>query len=427
MPIPVIRTRKELINYLSVGCELEQGLCLQYLFTAFSLKDDLSEGGISTQEQLNAVRRWKANLFLIGAQEMLHLAQAANLSASVGGFVQMRRPNFPQAPDYYPTDLPWNLDPFSSEVIQRYACYERPAPGSGPNRMRFDGEPVQPACDCLIQDAIKKPPERALFAHLPASLQAARPARARRAETIGQLYEAIEDAFLILPDVIIGDPDAQIDGRMIDFPQVVKIRSREDAKSAIDLIIRQGEGARGDRPDSHFGVFIDIYNQLAALKRADPSFNPVRPVHPNPLSRVHVDNTYPGWRLIDDPFTHNVNRLCSSIYETMLLMLVRFFATPAPDAAQQRKLSVAFLRVMTTVIKPFGEALTKLPMGPATPGFNAGPSFEKTAAGVSPSGRPKTGSPVCTICEPYSSRSDESEGPATGPPGRSVGIQRKED
>lgn len=372
MASPVIRTRKELIAYLSVACELEQGLCLQYLFTAFSLKDDLSEGGLNSVEQLTAVRRWKANLFLVGAQEMLHLTQAANLMASAGGFVQLRRPNFPQAPDYYPTKLPWNLDPFSPAVIQRYACYERPA--TGPIRMKFDGEPVLPVCNCLVKEA-EAPPEHSPFAHLPESLRGERPARARRAQTIGELYEAIEAAFLVLPDVIIGDPDAQIDGHTVDFPQVNKVNSREDAKQGIDLIVRQGEGGHGDRPDSHFGVFIDIYNQYAALKRADPDFNPVRPVCPNPLSRLHVDNTYPGWRLIVDPYTKNVNRLCSSIYETMLLMLYRFFATPSLSPAQQKKLSAAFLRVMTTVIKPMGEAITKLPMGGSTPG-TAGPSFE---------------------------------------------------
>ena len=36
-----ITTRERLFHYLTVACELEQGLCLQYLFTAFTLKDSL--------------------------------------------------------------------------------------------------------------------------------------------------------------------------------------------------------------------------------------------------------------------------------------------------------------------------------------------------------------------------------------------------
>ena len=39
-------------------------------------------------------------------------------------------------------------------------------------------------------------------------------------------------------------------------------------------------------------------------------------------------------------------------------------------------MSRAFLRIMTGVIKALGETLTQLPMGPATPGMMAGPSFE---------------------------------------------------
>src|ERR1044071_1237944 len=128
----VIPTREELLFQLAVACELEQGLCLQYLFTAFSLKDGFSEGGIHTQEQLTYVRQWKSNILLIAAQEMLHLTQAGNLIAAAGGTVQLRRPNFPQPPGYYPTGLPWQLDPFSPDVIRRYVCYERPEPWHDP-------------------------------------------------------------------------------------------------------------------------------------------------------------------------------------------------------------------------------------------------------------------------------------------------------
>src|SRR5262249_28308273 len=119
-----IETREQLLQTLAVGSELEHGLCLQYLFTAFSLKDDVREG-LSPRE-LTFVRKWKANIFLIAAQEMLHLAQAANLSTAVGGALHLRRPNFPQSHDYYPTRLAWGLFPFSREIIRVYACYERP-------------------------------------------------------------------------------------------------------------------------------------------------------------------------------------------------------------------------------------------------------------------------------------------------------------
>ncbi len=362
-----IRTRSELLDALAVACELEQGLSLQYLFTAFSLKDSLSEGGIHTQEQLRYVRMWKANILLVAAQEMLHLCQAGNLTTAAGGAVQLQRPNFPQAPGYYPTHLPWRLDRFSPDVLRRYVCYEQPSPWPNP--------PF--ACgDTVPADEQRRLAEIDPFHHLPAGLLASHAPRRTAAETIGQLYASIRDGFLAIPDVIIGDPGSQVDGELVDFPQIVMVRSRDDAVRGIDLIITQGEGTTSDRPDSHYGMFLNIYRQHAALAERDPAFDPVRPVASNPLSRLHADNTYPGWRLIDDPFTGAVNDLCSEVYQTMVLLLFRFFATSEESPGQLTTMSATFLRIMTGVLKPLGEALTRLPMGPSTPGRTAGPSFE---------------------------------------------------
>ncbi len=363
----MITTREELLFELGVGGELEQGLCLQYLFTAFSLKDSFSEGGIHTEEQLTFVRTWKANIFLVAAQEMLHLTQAANLLAAAGGTVQLRRPNFPQPAGYYPTGLPWRLDPFSADVIRRYVCYERPSPWPD---APFD---CRDTVKLVENDEIQRLQP---FAHLPPALyEALRPRRVPH-ETIGQLYDAIRGGFSAVPNVIIGSPLNQIDGRAVDFPAVIRVASRDDAIRAIDLVIRQGEGATADRIDSHYGVFLNIYNQYQGLRARDPAFDPVRPVASNPLSRLHVDNTWPGWRLIEDPATRDVNDLNSNVYETMLLMLYRFFATDASAAAAQRTLAHSFIRVMTGVLKPLGEALTQSPMGEGTKGKTAGPSFE---------------------------------------------------
>jgi len=367
MPNGVIKNREQLLHQLAVACELEQGLCLQYLFTAFSLKDDLREGGINTMEQLTHVREWKANIFLVAAQEMLHLTQAANLCAAAGGTVQLRRPNFPQAPRYYPTGLPWRLDPFSADVMRRYTCYERPSPWN---------DPPFGCQDTVPPDVQAEIDELSPFAHLPEPLRQSHAPRAVEHQTIGQLYEAIRTAFLELPNVIIGSSEAQVDGRLVDFPQVFEVHTRDDAVRGIDLIVSQGEGTHTDRIDSHYGVFLSIYREHQAFLARDPRFSPVRPVASNPLSQLHVDNTYPGWRLIDDPYTRDVDDLFNQVYGTMLLMLYRFFATDEESAVQLHTMSRTFLRIMTTVLKPLGESLTLLPMGPSTPDKTAGPSFE---------------------------------------------------
>ena len=332
------------------------------------------------------VRKWKANMFLVGAQEMLHLAQVGNLSLAIGGALHLSRPNFPQRPEYYPTKLPWGLFPFSPNAIRLYALYERPSRMSEEAKRLVEAGPAGAAREAdLYHEDRKEWAKKLPFAHLPAHLGELKPS-ATRAETIGELYAAIRAAYETLTppsgELVIGAPDRQINGQLIDFPQVIEVNERVAAAGAIDLIIHQGEGAPADRIDSHFGVYVNILREYEALVAKNPSFAPARDVHPNPLSRLHVDNTYPGFRLIFDDYTRDVNDLCSGVYQTMIVMLYRLFGTPRRAAQEQKVLARSALRLMTTVIKPFGEALTRLPMGDDhTPGSPrrarfAGPSFE---------------------------------------------------
>jgi CDGSH-type Zn-finger protein/ferredoxin len=63
-------------------------------------------------------------------------------------------------------------------------------------------------------------------------------------------------------------------------------------------------------------------------------------------------------------------------YDTMLLMLLRFFAHNDESEAELARLSGASLRLMTTVLRPLGEVLCKMPAGgPALPLRTAGPVF----------------------------------------------------
>ena len=361
-------SRDELIRQLAVAAELEHGLCLQYLFTAATLKDSIDEGGL-TDTELVAVRSWKGMLNFVAAQEMLHLAQVCNLLIAVGGQPHFSRPNFPQRPGYYPTGLPWGLWPFALDVVELYACYERPAQwlhGAPPDWLPLDRSTAFPE---LLADA---PAFKDPFAHLPARFD--RP-QAVPQETIGQLYAAIAAAFEAIPGVIIGDPSRQLDGRTMGVPQLVRVVDVPSALRAIELVVEQGEGLADDRPDSHFGAFLTLRGQLLSLS-SRPGFVPARDVAANPLSRLHIDNNYPGWRLITDPYTRAVNDLNSEVYRAMLdlLVLVISYGDSAAGAAA--------LRVMTGVIAPRAEALTHLPMGAdgspgdaARPVF-AGPSFE---------------------------------------------------
>jgi hypothetical protein len=48
--IAPVETREELIYLLSRACELEHGVACIYLFAAYSLKSDPSEGGITAAQ-----------------------------------------------------------------------------------------------------------------------------------------------------------------------------------------------------------------------------------------------------------------------------------------------------------------------------------------------------------------------------------------
>ena len=149
---------------MAVAAELEHGLCLQYLFTAASLKDRFDEGGLIADELIR-VRSWKATLNFIASQEMLHLAQVVNLTIAVGGQPHLTRPNFPQRPDYYPTGLPWGLWPFRAQVIELYAWYERPDNWGDQPPDRPEEDPLEAGrFPALTADS---PAAKDPFAHLP--------------------------------------------------------------------------------------------------------------------------------------------------------------------------------------------------------------------------------------------------------------------
>ena len=83
-------SRSDLLSLLSQACEFEHALACSYLYTSFSLKQEISEGIDWRQQQL--VRRWAADIFAVAAEEMLHFAQVWNIMAAIGGNPYYWRP-----------------------------------------------------------------------------------------------------------------------------------------------------------------------------------------------------------------------------------------------------------------------------------------------------------------------------------------------
>ena len=369
--IAPVTTREELIYLLSRAAELEHGLACIYLFAAYSLKSDVNEGGM-TDEQAAMVRGWRRFLSSVAVEEMGHLAQVSNLLTAIGGAPHFKRTNFPLPPSAYPFGIRLSLEPFSQETIERFVCYEMPETGilSAQQQALFD--PIR-ARVLAAQDALQtslEEDEEECYEPFEVDFK-----------TVGEFYHKIETGFTHIPEeeLFIGPSEAQANARFVDLSgDLVAIVDRASACAAIERIVEQGEAPTSAHPDAHFWIFDNIRTQYAeAMAQAEQTgipFEPVRPVVSNPMTHFYDDTS--GGIVIHDHLTHEAADLFNVTYDTMLLILLRFFAHTEETEAELEHLSRATLRLMTTVIRPLGEALTKMPVDRAAlPGRTAGPGF----------------------------------------------------
>src|SRR5438067_3361161 len=120
----VIEHREALIYMLCEAAELEHGIMCQYLFAAFSLKQRTDEG--LTEDQLQAVSRWRGVIAHVATEEMLHLALVHNLLSAVGAAPHLARPNLPAPAHHYPAGVNLTLVPFGEPALRHFMFLERP-------------------------------------------------------------------------------------------------------------------------------------------------------------------------------------------------------------------------------------------------------------------------------------------------------------
>jgi hypothetical protein len=104
--------------------------------------------------------------------------------------------------------------------------------------------------------------------------------------TVGHLYRGIEAGLGYLCGrygeraVFVGPTEAQAVTDIFEWPELIAVTDLASARQAIEVIVEQGEGARGDWMRSHFGTFVGILEDLLAVQSVDPAFNPARQVEP---------------------------------------------------------------------------------------------------------------------------------------------------
>jgi hypothetical protein len=340
-----VTTRSHLLSLLSDACELEHALLCSYLFAAFSLKQDLSEGGMTWQQQ-QKVRAWAGQLYAVAAEEMLHLAQAWNLLAAIGGMPYYQRPAFPQPATYYPMNLLLGLTPFSEATLKRFVMYELPAHVS-PEKMAKQ----------LDLPADQSPKSHDL--------------------TVGELYGLILSGFetISASDLFVGDPSRQVGADVVDFPDIIKVTNQQSARAAILMIVGQGEGTERDDLNCHFGMFLRVLDDLRSeTAKSGAEFDPVRQVVENPITRFRGLESIQGATLIEEAYANAVANFFNDVYGLTMQMLQFTFSSSTEISPVAKTFASDAIVVMTTVLKPIGESLMLLPAHNGS-SVCAGPEF----------------------------------------------------
>ena len=357
---PVLRvdTREELVFLLGQACEIEHGLMCEYLYAQFSLKRGLDEG--LTEAQLARVQAWEKALIGVIKQEMLHLALATNILTAIGAAPHFERPNFPILSRWYPEGVQIALVPFGERALRHFIYLERP-----------EGMALDDAAGFTA--AAHAQPLTVSGGGLVAVPQEWR--------TVGHLYRGIEKGLAHLcarygeDAVFIGPTRAQAVTDIFEWPELIAVTDLASARRAIETIVEQGEGARGDWIRSHFGTFVGILEDLLAEQAADPGFNPTRPVEP---AFVRLPPDVEAGTLIEDPATAQVADLANGLYEVILQVLSRYYIHHGETAAEFDTLARTAKHLMNWVMRELGPVLTALPVGPSHPGQTAGPTFDIT-------------------------------------------------
>jgi len=352
----VVEHREQLWSLLIEAAQFEHMIMCQYLYACWSLKTEPDEG--LTAEQADAVARWQETLTGIAIEEMLHLALVMNVMTAIGAAPSLARPNFPRHSEFLPPGVEFALLPFGADSLTHFLYLERPE-----GMERVDAAEFVPAAP---------PPAPVAGPEVMPRIQGFL--------TVGHLYRGIEQGLGDLagrlgePVLFVGEPRAQATPERFGWPQLIAVTGLASARAALEEIIEQGEGARGDWRPAHYGRFFGIWNEYQKLRGQDPSFEPARPVIPAFTQQPYdIDQPQPQPA---EPLTRQVAELFNLGYEVLLQLLTRFFTHTDETGEQLDTLVQAALGLMAGVLRPLGTALTRLPMGPANPGRTAGAAFQ---------------------------------------------------
>src|SRR6187455_404837 len=346
-------SREALIHQLYEAAELEHNLMCTYLYAAFSLRLGTEEG--LTAEEADATARWRRDILKVAIEEMGHLTAVWNITAALGGSPRFGRLNFPLDPGGLTASVVVRLAPFSEEVLQHFIFLERPLNSAEPDGDGF-------GADFHFKRGVAQP----RVTPMPIDY-----------DTVGEFYETlsknVRDFVARVGEKVAfcGDRNLQVSRKEIDFQGCDPVICSITALKAFDAIVSQGEGASKENKDSHYCRFIEIREELRALRAANPDFQPSHPAAVNPVLRRPVRAGARVW-LENEEAAATVD-LANTAYMLMLRLLAHSYLLPRPHPAKALcvDLGLGLMRAMS----PLAERAARLPAGPSNPDCNGGMSF----------------------------------------------------
>jgi CDGSH-type Zn-finger protein/uncharacterized Fe-S cluster protein YjdI len=341
-------SREQLLYTLHEAAEIEHNLMFCYLYAAFSLKRADPRW---SAEEAAAVARWRGAITGVAMDEMTHLALVANLAQSLGGAAHFGRPMLPIEAGPYPAGFVIRLQPFNAATVAHFQFLERPGDVQLPDgegfvstrhyRRRTPAGRLSPGA--ADYDTVGE-----LYASLLRGLQAGAAAQGEAA-------------------LFIGDPARQVGPAQVALPGLQPVTG---LASAIHTIVTQGEGAGAERADSHFSRFSAIAQELAALKAANPAFEPAWPAATNPV--MNPPPTPEGKVHITHPCQVPWLDIGNALYAVAMRCLHQGFAATA--AAPKAQWLGASFRLMQALV-PVGMGLAARPSSDEAGCAHAGLTF----------------------------------------------------
>src|SRR5258708_30357510 len=193
---------------------------------------------------------------------MLHLALVHNILSAIGAAPHLVRPNLPAPAAHYPAGVQLALMPFGEQALRHFMFLER---AEGMELEDAGGVAAMGMAAPLMSERDIVP-------------------RGQDFATVGHLYRSIEAGLdrLVAKHgedwLFVGPRRAQATAVHFGWPELVPVTDLASAHRAVDEILEQGEGPRGEWRNAHFGQFVAILDEYTQLRDANPDFDPVRPV-----------------------------------------------------------------------------------------------------------------------------------------------------